>query len=116
MSALPPGRRAAALSVGLGVVALAAWYSITRFHLLDNVQLPAGLLPQTEASEAVWVAFFAVVGIAGAPSGLVALVRARGWTRAGGLLGLLLGVLAIFVGTLPLWFSLPNPLGTGSFG
>jgi uncharacterized membrane protein len=104
------------LSVGLGVVALAAWYSITRFQVLDKVQLPAGLLPQTEASEAVWVVFFAVVGIAGALSGLVALVRAHGWTRAGGLLGLLLGVFAIFVGTLPLWFSLPNPLGTGSFG
>lgn len=116
MSSLPPGRRAAALSVGLGVVALAAWYSITRFHVLDNVPLPAGLLPQTEASEAVWVAFFAAVGIAGALSGLVALVRAHGWTRAGGMLGLLLGVFAIFVGTLPLWFSLPNPLGTGSFG
>lgn len=116
VSALPPGRRAAALSVGLGVVALAAWYSITRWHLLDHVQLPAGLLPQTESSEALWVAFFAAVGIVGVLSGLVALVRARGWTRAGGFLGLVLGLFAIFVGTLPLWFSLPNPLGTGSFG
>jgi len=61
------------MSVGLGVVAVAAWYPITHFS-------------------------------------------GHGWTRAGGLLGLLLGVFAIFVGTLPLWFSLPNPLGTGSFG
>ena len=116
MSSLPPGRRAAALSVGLGVVALAGWYSITRFHLLDHVQLPAGLVPQTEASEAVWVGFFAAVGIAGGLSGLVAVVRAHGWTRASGFFGLSLGVFAIFVGTLPLWFSLPNPLGTGPFG
>lgn len=64
----------------------------------------------------MWVAFFAIVGIAGALSGSVALVRAHGWTRAGGLLGLWLGVFAIFVGTLPLWVSLPNPFGTGSFG
>lgn len=115
MSADSPGRRAAAFSVGIGVVAIAAWFSITRFNLLDKVHLPAGLLPQTESSEAVWVAFFATVGLAGALSGVVALVEARGWTRAGGLLGLLLGLCAIFVGTLPLWLTLPNFLGTGSF-
>ena len=116
MSSLPPGRRSAALSVGLGVVAVAAWYSTIHFHLLDHVQLPAGMLPQTEESEAVWVLFFATVGFAGALSGLAALFRARGWIRASGLLGFVLGVFALFVGTLPLWFSLPNLLGTGSFG
>lgn len=116
MSTLQPGRRAASLSVGLGVVAVVAWYAITRFALLDYVHLPAGLLPETEASEAVWVLFFVAVGIAGALTGLIALVRAHGWLRAGGLLGFFVGLLAIFVGTLPLWFSLPNPLGTGSLG
>ena len=116
MPSLHRGRRAAALSVGAGVIAVAAWYAITRFDLLDHIKPPAGLLPETEASEAEWVVLFVALGIVGALSGLVALVRARGWTRLGALVGILLAAFAILVGTLPLWFSLPNLLGTGSFG
>jgi hypothetical protein len=105
VSATQRGRRAALLSVGLGILALASWYVIVRTPLFTR-----GLPP-----EWLWVGAFTIAGLIGLLGGLIATFRGRGLTRLAGAVGILLNLLAVVVGTLPLWFRLPPVLGTGPF-
>jgi hypothetical protein len=97
------GRRAATVSLLVDVIAIVVWLVIARRVITLT------------ASEWVWVVGITGAGVIALLSGLIALVRGRGLTRVAGIVGVLLSLWLILIGTAPLWFQLPNPLGNGTF-
>ena len=106
-SAIQPGRRAAILSLGLGILGLITWMAIVRTSIFTHFS--------QSPPEWVWVGAFTSVGVVGLLAGLTATFRGRARTRLVGTVGILLSLYLLLLGTLPLWFRLPNLLGTGPF-
>ena len=90
------GRRAAFVSLGLGLLGIVFWFALLRIPALHQVKLASWLL----------IGAFLAPGLIGVIAGVVGTMRGRGLTRLVAVVGFLLGLLNTLTGVAVALFSL----------